>query len=63
MSYLMLLLMLGLIGLVTWAIVTYIPMPAGIGKLIVIVSVIVCVLYVLHAFGIHLPNLSVPQIH
>lgn len=56
MGILTLLLMLALLGLVTWAIVSFIPMPAGIQKVIIIVAVIAAVLYALNAFGISIPN-------
>jgi len=63
MDVLGLLLILALLGLATWAIVTFIPMPAGFQRLIIIVAVVVAVVYVLNAFGIFkLPNLAVPQL-
>lgn len=62
MSYLALLLILAFIGLVAWALVTYIPMPQGIKTVIVIVAVVCSILYALHAFGFHVPNPSVPQL-
>lgn len=62
MTVLMLLLVLAVIGVITWALVTYLPMPAPIKTVMIVVAVIVCVLYALHAFGIHLPNPSVPTL-
>ncbi len=62
MSIVMLLLILAVIGVVAWALVTYIPMPAPIKTVIIIVAVVACVLYALHAMGIGLPNPGVPQI-
>lgn len=60
MSLIYLLLILALIGVITWAIITYIPMPQGIKTLIVIVAVVGCVLYVMGAFGVVLPSMRVP---
>ncbi len=62
MSVLTLMLVLALLGLAAWAIVTLIPMPEGIRKLIIIVAVIVAVLYVLSAFGIGFPNMTIPRV-
>lgn len=62
MSVITLLVALALLGVVAWALVTYVSMPAAIKNLIVIVAVVVGVLYVLNAFGIGLPNLpTVPS--
>lgn len=58
-----LLLVLAVIGVLAWAFVTYIPMPNGIRSLIIIVAVVCAVFYVLNAFGVHLPNPGVPQVH
>lgn len=62
MSILLLLVILAVIGVVTWALVTYLPMPAGVKTVIVIVAVVACVIYALHAMGIGLPNPAVPQV-
>lgn len=62
MSVIMLLFVLAVIGVVAWALVTYVPMPAPVKTTIVVVAVVACVLYALHAMGIGLPNPSVPQI-
>jgi len=63
MGILTLLLIVAIIGLIAWALVTYIPMPAGMKNLIIIISVIAAVIYALHAFGVGLPNPQVPQVH
>lgn len=63
MSLLGLLVVLAVIGLMAWALTSFIPMPAGIKNLIYIVAIVVAVLYTLTAFGFHLPNPSVPQVH
>lgn len=52
MSLIGLVLVLAIIGLVAWAITTFIPMPGNIRTLIIVVCGIVAVLYVLSAFGI-----------
>lgn len=62
MSLLGLLLELALIGVVTWALTTYIAMPPPFKTLITIVAVLVAVLLVCAAFGVHLPNPAVPQV-
>lgn len=62
MSIVMLLVMLAFIGVVAWALVTYVPMPAPVKTVIIIVAVVACVLYALSAMGIGLPNPGVPQI-
>jgi hypothetical protein len=62
MSILLLLLMIALVGVVAWALVSYVPMPAAIRTVIIVVAVMACVLYALHAMGIGLPNPSVPRL-
>ncbi len=62
MSIILLLVVLAVIGVVAWALVTYVPMPAPIKTVIVIVAVVACVFYALHSMGIGIPNPSVPQI-
>jgi hypothetical protein len=59
-----LILVLALLGVITWAVITYIPMPKGFKNLIVIVAVVVAVVYVLNAFGVigRLPDMRVPQV-
>lgn len=52
MTVLSLLFVLALIGLVTWALVTFIPMPGNIKTIIVVVAGIIAILYVLSAFGV-----------
>lgn len=64
MSLLALLLVIALIGLVTWAIVTLIPMPAPFPRIIIVVAVIVVILIVLNAFGVmdEIRGVRVPHI-
>lgn len=62
MSILLLLCVLAFIGVVAWALVSYLPMPAPIKTVIVVVAVIACILIALHAMGIGIPNPSMPQI-
>ena len=57
-----LLLVLAVIGVIAWAVTTYIPMPQGIKTLIIIVAVVCACIYVLNAFGVHLPNPGVPRL-
>lgn len=58
-------LVLALVGFLTWLVVTYVPMVEPIKKLLVIVVVIGCVLYVLNAFGVLNGGWGppVPQVH
>lgn len=52
MSLLSLLLVLIVIGVLVWAVTTYIPMDNGIKILIRIVGVVCAAVYVLNAFGV-----------
>lgn len=52
MSLLGLLLVLVLLGVLAWALTTYIPMPQPIKGLIVVVCTLVAILFVLSAFGV-----------
>lgn len=63
MSFPTLLIVLGMIGLLSWAITTLIPMPEGVRKVIIVVAIICAVLYALMAFGVHLPNPNVPRMN
>jgi hypothetical protein len=64
MSVVSLLVILIVIGVIIWAINAYLPMDAGIKKLISIVGIVIAVLYVLYAFGIigSLKTLTVPHL-
>ncbi len=59
-----LILTLIVIGVLMWAVNTYIPMEAGIKRILNIVVVVCVVFYVLSAFGVfhHLHDVSVPQV-
>lgn len=57
-----LLLYLAIIGVVAWALVTYLPMPPGVQKVIIIVAIVACVIVALNAFNVHLPNPTVPSL-
>jgi hypothetical protein len=64
MSYITLILLLALIGVVAWAVTKYIPMTPGIATLIKIVAVVLAVLLCLSAFGLLGDiNLQVPHVH
>ena len=52
MSIIALIIWLALLGVIVWAVTTYIPMPAGIAKVIVITAVVAAVFIVLKAFGV-----------
>ncbi len=62
MSIVMLLLVLAVIGVVAWALTTYVPMPQAVKTVIIVVAVIACVLYAFSAMGIKVPSPVVPQI-
>lgn len=64
MSVLALIFVLVVIGVVTWAVTTYIPMSPGIARLIQIVAGVVAIFYVLSAFGVFhsISGVQVPQI-
>ena len=63
MSIFLLLFVLALIGGAAVALVKLFNVQPPIGQIIYIVAGIACLLIALHAFGIHLPNPSVPQVH
>jgi len=56
----MLLLVLALVGFLTYLITTYIPMPAPFKTAIIVIMVVVLVLYVMQVFGI--ADLPVPRV-
>jgi hypothetical protein len=56
-----LILILAGIGLLLWAVITYIPMPPTFQKLLIAVVCIVVVLWLLQAFGL-LGNLNTARI-
>ena len=47
-----LILTLALIGVLTWAVITYLPMPQGIKNLIVIIVIVLIVLYLIRIIGV-----------
>lgn len=54
MPILMLLVWFALIGLIAWALITYVPMPQSIKTVIVIAAVLFCVIILLQALGVDL---------
>lgn len=64
MSVLALVFVLALLGVVTWAVVTFIPMPQQIKTMIIATVTIVALFYVLNAFGVFgaVSGFKVPQI-
>lgn len=56
-----LILMLALLGLIVWAVITFIPMPQPLKTVIVAVVVIAAIIYVLGAFGFG--DIAIPRIH
>jgi hypothetical protein len=60
-SLITLIIVLALIGLLTWAIVTYVPMQANFKKLIIVVVIVVIILWLLQVFGL-LPDLNAVRV-
>ena len=52
MPLMQLIIILVVVGVILWAINTYIPMQAGVKKILNIVVIIVLILFILQAFGI-----------
>lgn len=52
---------LALVGFFTWLVVTYIPMPEVISKVIIVLVAIVCILWVLQVIGFVGP--TIPHFH
>lgn len=52
MGLIRLLVTIGLVGLVAWAITQFLPMPENFKKLIWVVAIVACVLYVLGLYGL-----------
>jgi predicted membrane channel-forming protein YqfA (hemolysin III family) len=57
MDLLMLIVVIAIIGAVVWFLTTQVPMPPVFKTVIYIVCAIVLVLFLIHQFGGHLPNL------
>lgn len=64
MPFLSLLITLIVIGVVVWAVTSYVPMDAGIKRIIQIVGILIAVIYVLYAFGVmgSLQSINVPRL-
>lgn len=54
---------LALLGLIVWALITYVPMPEAFKKLIVIVAVVAAVIYILQLIGALNMGPPIPRIH
>jgi hypothetical protein len=53
---------LAIVGVIVWAIHTYIPMPPAFKTAIYIIAVVCVVFYVLSAFGLLNRDIPVPQL-
>lgn len=53
---------LAVVGLITWLIITYIPMPPVFKQVILVVVAICVIIFVLNAFGIIGRDIPVPQV-
>ena len=62
MPIMLLILWLALIGLVVWAVTTYIPMPAQIRTLIIIVAVVLIVIWLIQLTGLIGVGPNVPRL-
>lgn len=58
-----LLVWIALVGLIVYAIVTFIPMPAPFKQIIIVVAVVVVLLYLLQVFGISDLGPPIPRYH
>ena len=54
MPILLLLLWFAIIGLIAWALITYLPMPQAIKTVITVAAAICCILILLSALGVGL---------
>lgn len=57
MDLIMLILGIALVGLLVWAIVTYIPMPPIFKRAITIIAIVVVVLYLIRVFSGSVPDM------
>lgn len=57
MPIITLILWMALIGLLTWAVTTYIPMPPQIKTLIIVVVIVVVILWIINLVGFVGPSL------
>lgn len=62
MPIILFILWLAIIGVVTWAVVTYIPMPDAIKKLIIIVVVVLVVLWLVQLVGVLGSGPTIPRL-
>lgn len=58
-----LLIMIALIGFGAYVLIRFVPMPQAARTALIVVAVFGIILYALHAFGIHIPEVPVPQVH
>lgn len=58
-----LILTIAVIGIIVWAVITYIPMPEPFKKAIIIITAICVLAFVLNAFGVIGRDIPVPQLH
>jgi len=60
MSIITLVIVIAIVGVIVWAVTTYLPMDPKFKTLIVVVAIIACALYALAAFGV-LGSVSLPR--
>jgi hypothetical protein len=56
MSFIQLIIGIVVVGLILWLVNTYIPMQAGVKKILNIVIIVALILYLLSAFGVLAPS-------
>ncbi len=62
MGLIELIVMIAVMGLLVWAITTFVPMPEKFKQAIIVIAVVVLVIYVLQAFGLfkHFHDIKIP---
>lgn len=62
MNMISLIITIAVVGLIAWAICTYVPMDPRIKQLIVVIAIICIVVYALRAFGVWGSDVPVPKL-
>lgn len=57
------LILAAILGVIAWALVTYVPMPAPVKTIIIIAVCLVLVLVLLQAMGVLDSDIAIPRIH
>jgi hypothetical protein len=54
---------IAILGVIVWAVTTYIPMPPMFRTAILVIAFILLLLYILAAFGMLGADIGVPRVH